>query len=480
MNLAEYASHDGLGLAALVRAGEVTPRQLALLAIEGAAPVNPSLCAMVETFAEKAERLRLEDVPDGPFRGVPFLLKDLGAMEAGVRCELGSRLAAGLVADHDSELGRRFRRAGLVSVGRATTSEFGIAGITETLAVGRTCSPWSAGHMAGGSSGGSGAAVGAGIVPVAHASDGGGSIRIPASACGVVGLKPTRGRVSPAPDAGDPLSGWAVRFAVTRTVRDTAALLDAVHGPAPGDPHVAPPPARPFLDEVGAPPGRLRIAYCSRPWSDKPAHPDVVAAVEATAALLADLGHDLAADEPPLDWEPFLEAMTDMWAAHTAHGIDAVATALGRTPGLDNLERVTYGFWLHGRSITAQRLLDCLDYFNTVCRRVAPLFETYDVLLTPTLGHPPAPLGGYDPDTAVAPRDFFDSSSHLDGFLPLFNCTGQPAISLPLCRSPDGLPLGMQLVGRFGDEATLLRLAAQLEEAQPWRDRRPPVHVGVG
>jgi amidase len=477
LSLAEYASYDGLGLAELVRRGEATPRELALLAVEGAARVNPSIRALVETFAEKAELLRDDEVAAGPFRGVPFLLKDLGGIEGGVPCEMGSRLARGFVPEGDTVLGARFKQAGLVSAGRATTSEFGIAGITETLAVGRTCTPWSPGHMAGGSSGGSAAAVAAGVVPVAHASDGGGSIRIPASACGLVGLKPTRGRISPAPRASFPLSGWSVGFAVSRTVRDTAALLDAVHGPASGDVLVIPPPERPFLEEVGAPPGRLRVAFCREPWSGKPGHPEVARATEETATLLAELGHDVDEDAPPLDWDPFLDAMTDMWAAHTAHGIQAIADTLGREPGPDNLERVTLSFYEHGRCLPIGAFLGTLDAFNDVCRRAAPFFDAYDVLLTPTLGSLPAPLGTYDPDAELSPREFFDAWSQLESFLPLFNCTGQPAISLPLAWSASGLPIGMQLAARFGEEATLLSLAAQLEEARPWRHRRPPIRV---
>jgi len=269
VDLDEYAAHDASGLAELVRRREVHPRELVAAAIEGARRVDGTLNALVELLEDRAETLDEDAIPDGPFRGVPTLVKDLYHGEPGLRCENGSRLCSGYVSRAESEAVARFRAAGFVTVGRATTSELGIAGTTETLACGATCSPWSAEHMAGGSSGGSGAAVGAGIVPVAHGSDGGGSIRIPAAACGTVGLKPTRGRISFGPYAADPLSGWAVRFACTRSVRDTAALLDAVHGAAPGDPYEIAPPERPFLDEVGRPAGRLRVAYCSEPWSHR-------------------------------------------------------------------------------------------------------------------------------------------------------------------------------------------------------------------
>lgn len=479
MRLDEYAANDALALADLVRRREVTPGELAALAVEAAIALDPTLRCMVETFDDKPATIAADAGGDGPFAGVPYVLKDLGGMEAGLRCELGSRLAAGLRVRADSYLGARFRRAGLLSVGRATTSEFGIAGTTETGACGKTATPWDPTRMAGGSSGGSAAAVAAGIVPIGHASDGGGSIRIPASACGLVGLKPTRGRVSFGPLGGDRLAGWAVVFAVTRSVRDTASLLDCAAGPEPGDPHIAPVPERPFADEVGADPGRLRVAFSHGSWSGRPDDPEIVAAVEATGRLLADLGHDVVEDRPRFDWEPFVDGMTDMWSAATAHSIDAVAAALERTPSRTNLDGITYTFLRHGRGVPLYRLLDCLEQFNGLARQVAPFFERYDLLVTPTLGALPAPVGRYDiDDDTTTAREFFDGWSDLEGFLPLFNCTGQPAISLPLSESASGLPIGIQLVGRFGDETTLLRVASQLETARPWRDRRPPVFAG--
>jgi amidase len=350
-------------------------------------------------------------------------------------------------------------------------------GTTETALCGSARSPWSADHVAGGSSGGSGAAVGAGIVPVAFASDGGGSIRIPAACCGVVGLKTTRGRISFGPDAGEPLSGWAVRFAVSRSVRDSAVLLDALHGAEPGDPSLLPPIERLFADEVGRDPGRLKIAFCTEPWNGAPAHAGHAAATEATARLLTDLGHDVERAAPRVDWEPFLACMVDMWSANTAHGIDAFAAMLGRTPSEENLEPVSHTMWRYGRALSAAQLLAALDHVNVATRRLGAFFADWDVLLTPTLGHPQERLGAYAAMGAASPEEVFGGWAHIESFLPAFNCSGQPAISLPLHQADDGLPIGMQLVGRFADEATLLRLAAQLEAALPWRERIPPLHV---
>lgn len=476
MNLAEYAACDGLELADLVRNGDVTPEELAALAAEGSAKVNDELGAVIELFEDRVAGGSL-DPEDGPFRGVPLLLKDLYHGEAGRLCENGSRLSAGWVVPNDTGMIQRFRSAGLVSVGRATTSELGIMGTTETLMCGPTRTPWSPDHIAGGSSGGAGASVGAGIVPIAIASDGGGSIRIPAACCGVVGLKPSRGRVSFGPDAGEPLSGWAVRFAVTRSVRDSAALLDALHGPEHGDPVLLPAPERSYLDECFREPGRLRIAFCTEPWTGAPEHPEHAAATEATAQLLADLGHDVERASPVVDWTAFLQCMVDMWSANTAHGIDVFAAALGREPSRDNLEPATYAMWKYGGALSASRLLAALDHTNVVNRRLGAFFAEWDVLLTPTLGHPQERLGVYPAMGEASPEQIFGGWGHIEGFLPAFNCSGQPAISLPLQQAETGLPIGMQLVGRLGDEATLFRVAAQLEEARPWRGRIPPLHV---
>jgi amidase len=475
VDLAEYSALDGLALAQLVRSGDVTARELAGLAHDGAAVVNDTVNAVVETYDDVPEHA--PEAPDGPFAGVPTMVKDLFHGEAGRACGNGSRLSDGWVAAVESEMTRRLRAAGFVSVGRTTTSEFGCLGTTETLACGRTCTPWSTDHIAGGSSGGAAAVVGAGIVPVAVASDGGGSIRIPASCCGVVGLKPTRGRVTWGPATGEPLLGWGVHHVITRSVRDTAAALDSLAGMYPGDPSTAPAPERPFRDEVGAEPGRLRVAFCHDPWSGTEPEPEVQAACEATASLLADLGHDVDAAAVPIDWETFIDAMTDIWSATTAHLIDGFADALGREPGPDTLEGSTVAMVDHGRAVPVSRLLDAVDHVNVLSRRLGAFFTSVDVLLTPTLAALPERLGVYDPHEQIAPRDLFQRWSRLETFLPCFNATGQPAISLPLHMSDEGLPIGMQLVARFGDEVTLLRLSAQLEDALPWSGRVPPSHV---
>jgi len=475
VRLDEYADHDAIGLAGLVRDGEVTPVELAELVIQAVAKVDGDLNAVVGLYPDGVECA--EAAPPGPFHGVPTLLKDLFHGDPGRPTEAGSRLAEGWVSHTTSELVRRLRESGFVPLGRTTTSEFGLMGTTETLAEGRTCSPWSRDHMAGGSSGGAGAVVGAGIVPVATGSDGGGSIRIPAAACGVVGLKPTRGRVTWGPLAHEPLLGWGVHFVLSRTVRDTAACLDVLSGPYPGDPWIAPESPRSFLDEMSRPPGRLRIAYCWEPWSGRAPIDEMRLACEATAQLLEELGHEVGEARPAFSWEAFLDAMTVVWSTTTAQTVDGFAHAIGRTPGPDTLELPTLRMVELGRSTSAQQLLAALDAAGYVARQMGSFFDDYDVLLTPTLGAPPARLGTYEPEAELEPRELFDSWSQLESFLPAFNATGQPAVSLPLHQGGTGLPIGMQLVGRFGDEATLLRLSSQLEQALPWAGRVPPLHV---
>jgi amidase len=482
VNLEEYSSYDATGLAELLRRKDVRIDEVAACTMAGVEAVNGTLNAVVEAFADRAEALAASSdatPPSGPFGGVPTMLKDLFHGEAGSLCENGSRLSAGWVAQSDSELTKRIRSSGLVNLGRTTTSEFGVMGTTETLAAGPTCSPWSADHMAGGSSGGAAAAVGAGIIPVGSASDGGGSIRIPAASCGVVGLKPSRGRVTWGPYVGDALAGWAVHFMVCRSVRDTAALLDCLSGPAPGDPFVIAPPLRRFAEEVGAPVEQVRIGWCSSPWSGDEGDHEVANATAATAAVLGDLGHVVEEAQPDLSWEPFLEAMTDVWAADLANTINGFAPVLGREPTADTLEGPTLQAVEYGRRVSGLDLFRAADRVNMLARVMGAFFGEHDVLLTPTLGRLPARLGMYDPTARIELREVFATWAPWESFLPMFNATGSPAISLPLHQSAGGLPIGIQLVGPFGTESLLLRLAAQLEAALPWAGRRPPIHVAA-
>ena len=331
--------------------------------------------------------------------------------------------------------------------------------------------------MAGGSSGGAASAVSSGIVPIGTASDGGGSIRIPAASCGVVGLKPSRGRITWGPQIAEALSGWAVPFVVTRSVRDTAVALDAMAGAMVGDPFVIPAPARPFSQEVGAPLEPLRIAFCHEPWSGHEGDPQVAKATEETARQLESLGHHVEMARPKFEWQPFLDAMTDVWSSDSAHTVDAFAKLVDREANSETLEIATLKAVEHGRKITATELMNAFDVANLLARAMGLFFTKYDVLLTPTLGRLPAELGTYDPSVEMQLHDVFDTWAPVESFLPAFNATGQPAISLPLHMSEEGLPIGMQLVGAFGTESLLLRLAAQLEQAQPWSHRVPPVHA---
>jgi amidase len=480
ISLNDYASYDGLGLAELVARKEVKPEELTAAAVQAIEKVNPKLNAVLQVLAEQAKAEIQGGLPQGPFTGVPFLIKELVLHAKGVRLDMGSRLAQGYTPAEDSELMARFRRAGFVLTGTTQTPELGYNPTTETTLFGPVHNPWKSGHSAGGSSGGSSASVAAGIVPVAHANDGGGSIRIPASCNGLVGLKPSRDRVPTGPDYSDPLCGWACEFVVSRSVRDSATLLDLVAGADVGAPGLPIPPARPYREEVGASPGRLRIAWTTIPASGEKVDPECEKAVHETVRLLAELGYTLVEDRPRYDWEEFLEKIHVIWTAYNAMAVEDLAQDLGRTPGPDNLEAVTLACCDDGKRYSAVDLLKSLEYSGKLSRLVGRFFQDVDVFVTPTIARPPAPHGEINQDRAgMTAMEWTRQIFTYVPFTPLFNVTGQPAISLPLHWSADGLPVGVQFVSRLGDEATLLRLASQLEKARPWAAKRPPVHVAA-
>jgi len=469
-----FAHLDATAQADLVRRRDVKPIELVEAAIERIEQLNPRLNAVVAPMYERARDAALGAVPAGPFPGVPFLLKDLGAEYAGVPFTEGSAFLAGHVPAEDSELVARYRRAGLIVLGKTNTPEFGILPTTEPRLFGPCRNPWDPSRTTGGSSGGSAAAVAAGMVPMAHANDGGGSIRIPASCCGLFGLKPTRARNPLGPHYGDMFSGLVAEHAVTRSVRDSAALLDATAGPDVGDPYWAPPPARPFLAEVGADPGRLRIAFTAESGNDAPVHPDCVQAVRDAAALCASLGHQVVEAAPALDRDVLTRSFITLWSAGCAWTIDQWARRTGRTPRQELFEPLTWTLAEMGRGNTAPEYLLALQDLQQVARDVARFFVAHDVWLTPTLGEPPVPLGSFEggPDD---PLHGLRRSAAFVPFTPIANVTGQPAMSVPLSWNATGLPVGAHFVGRFGDEATLFRLGAQLEAARPWAARRPPI-----
>ncbi len=476
MGFAEYAEYDGLGLAALVAKGQVTPQELAEEGIARIEKHNPRLNAVIYKMYDQARDTakRLGAERGGRFRGVPFLLKDIMGNYAGVPTAFGARFLADMPAAQDDTLVVRYKAAGLVPLGKTNVPEFGLLPLTESVLYGACHNPWNLDHSTGGSSGGSAAAVAAGIVPIAHANDGGGSIRIPASCCGLVGLKPTRGRNPLGPLLGDVMSGLICEHVVSRTVRDTAAMLDCTAGPEPGDPYFAPVPARPFLDEVGAPAGRLRIAFSNKNPGGVSLHPECVAAVERTAKLCQELGHVVEEAMPPFDQGTMTQSFLAVWCSGLAMQIDAIAMMTGREVREELFEGVSWGLYQQGRQVSGAQYLLAVAMLQMQARLVGRFHETYDCWLTTTLGAPPVRIGTVDlherdPLKALAPiLDYVP-------FTPLQNATGQPAISLPLHWSADGLPVGVMFTGRMGDEATLLRLAAQLELARPWIGRKPPV-----
>lgn len=494
-NFPEYASHDALGLAQLVRDRQVPPLDLVEAAIARIEALNPSLNAVIHTMYDQARLAASGALPEGPFRGVPFLVKDLIATVAGEPFRCGSRFLRDYRPPADSELIRRYRATGLIITGKTNTPEFGLTPFTEPERFGPTRNPWNLERTPGGSSGGSAAAVASGMVPMAGGGDGGGSIRIPASCCGLFGLKPSRGRVPTGPGIGEIWQGAVVEGVLSRSVRDTAALLDAVHGPDAGAPYWAPPPTRPFLDEVGADPGRLRIAFTTKPMMGKQVDPVCVQAVEDTARLLESLGHTVEEAAPVVDGPALARAFLTMLCGELRGDITDAEHLLGRRATAGDFEPTTWALALLGDQLTAAEFVQAVRLMERTTRQVAPFFAEWDMLLTPTLASPPVPIGSLQPTAAerlqltVLGRLRAGRLLRLGGVLqqaadevfqfipwtPVFNVTGQPAMSVPLCWSPDGLPVGMHLVGQAAGEATLLRLASQLEQARPWFSRTPPV-----
>jgi amidase len=494
----DYDRYDGLGLAELVRKKEVKPNELVEEAIARIETLNPQLNAVIYKMYDLARRTADADLPDGPFKGVPFLMKDILMAYAGAPLTNGSRFFKDFVPDHDSELVKRFKAAGIIVVGKTNTPEFGLVPITEPELFGPTNNPWDLSRTPGGSSGGSAAAVAAHMVPLSHASDGGGSIRIPASCCGVFGLKPTRGRNPMGPDFGEAWRGLVCDHVLTRSVRDSAAMLDATAGPDIGAPYYMAAPSRPFLSEVGREPGKLRIAFTSEPFLGGVVDKDCVKGLEATARLCKDLGHDVLEAAPKIDGQAFAKAFLTIVYVETRATIEEGEVQLNRKASFRDFEPSTWVLGLLGKQCRATQLSKALNLTQLIARQIGEFFREYDILLTPTLAMPPVTTGALQPKgmQAMAMKLLGSlnagglismlsgidvSAQHVFGFMPytpLFNVTGQPAMSVPLYWNDEGLPIGMQFIGRYGDEATLFRLASQLEKSRPWFEHVPPICAG--
>ena len=472
MAFREYGNFDAVGLAELVRNKQVRPEELLDEAIARTAKVDPEINAVVVKHYDYAERQIERGLPDGPFTGVPFLLKDLELLE-GTRTTWGASVYKDNVADHTGTLALRFLRTGVTIFGKSSSPEFGLMPTTEPRLFGPTRNPWNLAHSSGGSSGGAAAAVAARIVPVAHASDGGGSIRIPASASGVFGLKPTRARNPIGPDRGEGWAGFSCGHVVSMSVRDSAAILDAIHGAEPSSPYVAPPPKRPFAEEVGRDPGRLRIAFTDKSPYGETIDPEIAAATREVAALLAGLGHDVEERTPQLAADP-AAVMSTIIGANTALNVRLAEHRFGRAMTHEDFEVLTLATAHNGQKATAADYVAAQQSAFQISRGLAAFFQTCDVFLCPTLCSPPLRIGELD----TMSQDLSQIAPTLRRYMPatsMFNMSGQPSMSVPLAWNAAGLPLGMMFSARFGDEAGLFRLAAQLEQVRPWKHKLPPV-----
>lgn len=494
MNQDEYTGRDATALAALVRAGEVTPPELIEVAMKRLEKVNPLINAVVYRMDEEARALALSADRNAVFAGVPFLAKDLQSDYAGHPTSGGSRVAVDRVVADDTELARRVRATGVSILGKTNVPEFGLLPYTEPELWGPCRNPWSLDRTPGGSSGGSAAAVAAGIVPIAGAGDGAGSIRIPASCCGLFGLKPSRGRTPSGPRDAEPWRGSVTEHVLTRSVRDSAAMLDATHGPEPGAPYRIAPPERPFAREVGADPGRLRVAWTTVPWLGSTApHPDCESAVADTVSLLERLGHRVTEATPLFDGRAFARAFMYMVAGEVGAGLEDLGQDLGRPPRRRELESLTWALGLVSKAVSARELASSLRLLERCGKAVGRFFTDYDILVTPTVATPPPKIGALPPSrmehlqlglmSALGSGNLVKAARVLDRiadgafeflpWMPVFNISGQPAMSVPLHWNAAGLPVGVHFAARAGDEATLLRLAGQLERERPWFDRRP-------
>jgi amidase len=476
VEVGEFARYDATGLSELVRQKEVKPSELVEAAFRVIERINPELNAVIEVYEDAVTAISDDEIRNMPFAGVPFVAKDLGWAVAGRRVEAGSRLLAGWTSARTGELARRFKEAGLIQIGRSATSEFGEVVTVETALYGATRNPWDVTKSTGGSSGGSAAAVAAGIVPLAHGNDGGGSIRIPASCCGLVGLKPSRGRVWSEPTRVF-LGDITTEFALTRSVRDAATLLAAVEGAAPGAPFRAPTGDLRGADDLGTMPRKVRIGFTAGNLWGRRVDPEVVRATLGVANLCAELGYQVSERQLTFDVERYIASTIDIWAAMATIEIDASAKVVGRTPGAETLEGYTLALYEYGRRLDAKRVIEALETYRKTTRLIDEQLQDCDIYLLATMPALPPALGTYDPYRQVAVDWYFESDlGNLESGASLFNCTGQPAISLPL-TSEAGLPIGAQFVARWGEDKLLLQLARILEEALPWSARQPPVHA---
>ncbi|HEV2054461.1 MAG TPA: amidase [Methylomirabilota bacterium] len=471
---ADFEQYDALGLADQVKRGKVSPTELLEAAIERVEARNGAVNAVTMKLYDYGRKAIADGLPDGPFTGVPFLLKDLTASLAGVKMTRGSKFFADTPPPTaDSEHVKRLKRTGLVIFGRTNTCELGLSLTCEPQLYGPTKSPWDVSRISGGSSGGAAASVGARMLPMAHASDGFGSIRAPAACCGIVGLKPTRGRNTFAPYTGEGLGGCSTEHAVTLTVRDTAALLDATAGAGPGDPYVAPPVSRPFLVEVEAERRPLRIAYTTAAPNGAPVDTEYLKALAETVVLCKDLGHKVQEADPEIDRAAVVPTFLTLAAANMVVALASHPTA-GRPARKGEVENVTWGTAQKGERIAAADYVRATQTMHRLGRQMAAFHAGYDVLLTPGLGTLPPKLGWIDmmlEDVDEYWRRVFTFSP----FTVWFNLTGQPALMLPLGRTASGFPVAVQLAGRYGEEGTILSLGAQLEKARPWFDQKPPI-----